>query len=53
MGVVLAGVNTACHAPYQAMLARGYRTQYTGVAMQRGNGAGYLAADAFVLGDWR
>jgi GNAT superfamily N-acetyltransferase len=53
MGVLLAGVNTACHAPYQAMLARGYRTQYTGVAMQRGNGAGYLAADAFVLGDWR
>ena len=53
MGVVLAGVNTACHAPYQAMLARGFRTQYTGVAMQRGNGAGYLAADAYVLGDWR
>lgn len=53
MGVVLAGVNTACAAAYQTMLAQGYRTQYTGVAMQRGNGAGYLAADAFVLGDWR
>lgn len=53
MGVVLAGVNTACSSAYQTMLAQGYRTQYTGVAMQRGNGAGYLAADAFVLGDWR
>lgn len=53
MGVVLAGVNTACSAAYQTMLAQGYRTQYTGVAMQRGDGAGYLGADAFVLGDWR
>jgi GNAT superfamily N-acetyltransferase len=53
MGVVLAGVNTACSAAYQTMLAQGYRTQYTGVAMQRGDGAGYLAAEAFVLGDWR
>ncbi len=53
MGVVLAGVNTACYAAYRAMQAQGYRTQFTGVAMQRGNGAGYLAADAFVLGDWR
>jgi GNAT superfamily N-acetyltransferase len=53
MGVVLAGVNTACSSAYQTMLAQGYRTQYTGIAMQRGNGAGYLAADAFVLGDWR
>lgn len=53
MGVVLAGVNTACSSAYQTMLTQGYRTQYTGVAMQRGNGAGYLAADAFVLGDWR
>ena len=53
MAAVLAGVNTACHGAYQTMLAQGYRTQITGVAMQRGNGAGYLARDAFVLGDWR
>jgi GNAT superfamily N-acetyltransferase len=53
MGVVTAGVNTACDAAYRTMLAHGFRTQFTGVAMQRGNGAGYLAADAFVLGDWR
>jgi GNAT superfamily N-acetyltransferase len=53
MSVVTAGVNTACHAAYRTMLAQGFRTQFTGVAMQRGNGAGYLAPDAFVLGDWR
>jgi GNAT superfamily N-acetyltransferase len=53
MSVVTAGVNTVCHAAYRTMLGRGFRTQFTGVAMQRGNGAGYLAADAFVLGDWR
>jgi len=35
------------------MLGRGFRTQFTGVAMQRGNGAGYLATNAFVLSDWR
>jgi GNAT superfamily N-acetyltransferase len=53
MGVVTAGVNTACHDAYRAMLTRGFRTQFTGVAMQRGNGAGYLGPDVFVLGDWR
>lgn len=53
MRVVTVGVNTACHAAYRAMLGAGYRTQFTGVAMQRGNGAGYLAADVYVLGDWR
>lgn len=53
MSVVTAGVNTVCHAAYRAMLAQGFRTQFTGVTMQRGNGVGYLAGDAFVLGDWR
>jgi len=53
MSVVTAGVNTACHVAYRAMLARDFRTQFTGVAMQRGNSGGYLGADAFVLGDWR
>ncbi len=53
MGVVTAGVNTACHGAYREVLNHGFRTQFTGVAMQRGNGAGYLAPEAFVLGDWR
>lgn len=53
MGVVTAGVNTACHDAYRTMAAQGYRTQFTGVAMQRGNGAGYLGPGAYVLGDWR
>lgn len=53
MGVLTAGVNTACHGAYQAMLGRGFHTQFTGVAMQRKNGSGYLAPDALVIGDWR
>jgi GNAT superfamily N-acetyltransferase len=53
MGVLTAGVNTACHAAYQAMLRHGFRTQFTGVAMQRGNSVGYLMPESLVLGDWR
>jgi GNAT superfamily N-acetyltransferase len=53
VGVVTAGVNTACHDAYQAMLRHGFRTQFTGVAMQRGNAPGYLRPAALVLGDWR
>lgn len=51
--VLVAGVNTACHDAYRAMLDLGFRTQFTGVAMQRGNRPGYLSPAALVLGDWR
>jgi GNAT superfamily N-acetyltransferase len=53
MGELLAGVNTACRGAYQAMLAGGFRTQMTGVAMQRSGAPGYLSPSALVLGDWR
>lgn len=53
LGIVAAGVNMACQSAYRRMLQTGYRTQFTGVAMQRGNSTGYLTRDAFVLSDWR
>lgn len=48
-----AGVNTERHAAYRAMLARGFRTFISGVAMQHGNDPGYNSPDLFLLDDWR
>lgn len=53
MATLVAGVNSACHSAYRLVLAQGFATQLTGVAMQRRNLAGYLAGDALVIGDWR
>jgi GNAT superfamily N-acetyltransferase len=51
--VLLAGANSSCHTAYRLLPELGFRTQITGVAMQRGNSAGYLLPDALVLSDWR
>lgn len=48
-----AGVNLARHEAYRRMIARGFRTDFIGVAMHRGNDAGYSRPDAFVVDDWR
>lgn len=50
---VVAGVNTARHEAYAAMLARGFHTDTLGVAMQRPNEPGYNRAGAYVIDDWR
>lgn len=50
---LVAGVNAGTPLAYRAMIDLGFRTQLTGVAMQRGNSAGYLSQDAIVVGDWR
>jgi hypothetical protein len=50
---IVAGVNMARHEAYRQMLARGYRTDFQGVAMQRGNDAGYNRPGVFVIDDWR
>jgi len=47
------GVNLSHHDAYRQLLARGFRTEWEGVAMQQGNDAGYHRPDAFVLDDWR
>ncbi len=48
-----AGVNTERHAAYRAMIARGFRTFISGVAMQQDNERGYNSPDVFLLDDWR
>ena len=53
MSNLLAGVNTSRHEAYRLLIARGFRTQTTGIAMQRPNTLGYNRSDIFVLDDWR
>lgn len=50
---LVAGVNTARHEAYRAMLARGFRTDLQGVVMQRGNDAGYNRPGVYLIDDWR
>jgi len=50
---ITAGVNTARHHAYRRMLARGYRTAFTGVAMLRPNAPGFNRPECFVIDDWR
>ena len=50
---LLGGVNTARHEAYQHMLARGFRTDFQGIAMQKGNDAGYNRPGIFLIDDWR
>jgi GNAT superfamily N-acetyltransferase len=48
-----AGVNTARHEAYCQMLARGFRTELLGVAMQKPNEAGYNRPGIYLIDDWR
>ena len=50
---LVACVNTGRHEAYRRMLARGFRTDFTGVAMHRFNAPGYDRSDVFVVDDWR
>lgn len=50
---LVAGVNTARYPAYRAMVERGFRTLFNGVAMQRPNEAGFNRPDCFVIDDWR
>ncbi len=52
-GMLVAGVNLSHHDAYRQLLARGFRTQMEGIAMQQGNDAGYHRPDVYVLDDWR
>ena len=52
-GSLFAGVNTARHEAYRIMLASGFRTVMQGVAMQRGNRAGYNRGGVYAIDDWR
>jgi GNAT superfamily N-acetyltransferase len=51
---ITAGTNLARREAFQAMLARGFRTEMQGVAMETGDaGSGYNRAGVYVLDDWR
>ena len=50
---LMAGVNTARHGAYQALLARGYRAMLNGVTMLRPNEPAYNRPDAYVIDDLR
>jgi hypothetical protein len=50
---VIAGVNTARHEAYRQMLARGFRAELLGVAMQKPNEPGYNRPGVYVIDDWR
>ena len=48
-----AGVNTARLDAYRRMLARGFRADLVGVAMERSGEPGYNRPDVYAIDDWR
>lgn len=53
MSRLVAGVNTSRHDAYRRMIARGFRTEITGVAMHKPNEPGYNRPDVYAVDDWR
>lgn len=50
---VNAGVNTARHGAYRAMLAHGFLLQSQAIVMQRNNEIGYNRPEVYLIDDWR
>jgi GNAT superfamily N-acetyltransferase len=51
---IVAGVNLARREAFNSLLARGFRTETQGVAMEAGDAtAGYNRAGVYILDDWR
>lgn len=53
LGSLVAGTNLARQEAYRSMREQGFRTALQGVAMQRGNEAGFNRAGVYVIDDWR
>jgi len=53
LSLLVAGVNAGRQKAFQQMMARGFRIQFQGVAMQRHNDPGYNRPDAYLIDDWR
>lgn len=53
MSRLVAGVNTSRHDAYRRMIARGFRTEITGVTMHKPNDPGYNWPDVYAIDDWR
>ena len=47
------GINAGRDDAYRRMIARGYRADFVGVAMQHGNHPGYNRPDVYIVDDWR
>lgn len=47
------GINTGRRDAYRRVVARGFRSEFVGVAMHRPDGIGSLGADRYVIDDWR
>ena len=52
-GRIVAGVNTARHEAYRALLACGFKTDMQGVVMSKPNEAGYNRPGVYLVDDWR
>jgi GNAT superfamily N-acetyltransferase len=50
---LIAGVNMARHEAYRCLMARGFRADILGVAMQKPNEAGYNRPGVYAIDDWR
>ncbi len=50
---LVAGVNLAREQAYRALLERGFRADFVGVAMQSGNEPAFNRPDVLALDDWR
>jgi GNAT superfamily N-acetyltransferase len=50
---LVAGVNTARNEAYRQMLARGFRIDFQGIAMQRPNEPAYNRQGVYLIDDWR
>jgi GNAT superfamily N-acetyltransferase len=50
---LVAGTNLARERAYHQLVARGYRTEFQGVAMHRDNDPIYNRPEVFALDDWR
>jgi hypothetical protein len=53
MSRIIAGVNTGRHGAYASMIARKFRTDMQGVAMERPDEPGYNREDVYLIDDWR
>ncbi len=51
--VLSAGVNFGREHAYTALRQRGFRAQFHGIAMHRGNEPGYDKPNCYVIDDWR
>ncbi len=48
-----AGINMARHDAYRRMILRGFRTDFLGVSMHKGNDPGYSRPGVYAIDDWR